>query len=302
MKQLSLLFSLIFVCCVLRIQAQEISKTDRAFQENLIEKAVEAAKKAYDIAPIQDLIESGQLTWPEAQASAYIAKAFVLKRIHKRALRKYEHEAEITDPGVIEILDSYKRGIECCEKCRLQYKVGRYEFMESIDHKSKLFSEDLAELERAGYKKGIRGPVVGLQLMAQSDGIWLGAEVAAWGGLQPAWHFKTEKQRKFKNNSFAANAMSIAYLRSLDQNINDISFSLFQITAPIYINLTRIGVYAGKDTPLDNEFYYRPEIGIGWGRISAGYAHNFVFYKSARPFAAKHLFSLHYLTPIASNR
>jgi hypothetical protein len=106
-----------------------------------------------------------------------------------------------------------------------------------------------------------------------------------------------KKDQFFRHNPFNFNALALAYSRKLDRNLNDISFSVFQLNAPIVLNLTTIGVQFGKDTEgekITPRWYYRPEIGFGIGHLSLSAGYDLFFRKSARKASDQFFVQLRY--------
>lgn len=269
----------------------------------LIKTTRKLARRTHNLAHLQDLIASGKLTIPEAQASAYIAKAYVSGKIHEDYLEKKSDSDLNTEPIFTGILSDFDTALQICPRCSIFTKRDRYKVLADVAPRSAVTASYLPELKAAGYRPEKDG--WGLSLNAwQGHHTWLGISLSPFASIQPSYrlHYfdpKSQKQeRSVLGTSTALSAFTFSYARNLRQPVHDVSFSLIQVNAPLVLNLTTFGFQVGKDTEgkrVERGGYYRPEVGVGFENFSVSYAYNLMFKKAARQFSEKHLLQVHYL-------
>lgn len=271
-------------------------------QNDLIKAAQKEARTTRNTKPLSDLIASGQLTETRYLATAYINRAKMNQRIDKKYWHKFVWEEPIRDSLVLSILADYDQAIRTCPSCDLVAQKKRYEFLHEIAPKTEMFKDDFAKIKAAGYKPDQKGVMLSLHAW-QRSGLWLGGSISPFGKISPYYKIRfkassTDKKDKFSHNKpFNFNALALGYSRKINRNLNDISFSLFQMHAPIVLNLTTIGMQFGNDTEGEKiapRWYYRPEIGFGIGHLSLSAGYDLFFRKSARRVSDKFFVQLRY--------
>lgn len=172
------------------------------------------------------------------------------------------------------------------ENLKIGYRMRRYETLSEmkIGYPSK--SEDEYLLRQSGYKPDQTG--FSLMFTSRYDGeFWLGAEVALFGGLQLPFNFKNgygdtvEKMEMGVSGS----AFIFSHTRNMESAINESKFSILRIEAPIYVDITQVGWMrtAGR-----SYWFYRPQVGLGYGRFSLSYGFSLFFKKEARDLLNRH--------------
>jgi hypothetical protein len=79
--------------------------------------------------------------------------------------------------------------------------------------------------------------------------------------------------------------------------MNEISFSLFELNAPVSVVPARFGFQFNNTIP-HPQYYYRPEIGFGVGPLSISYAYNLMLNKLDRKNAERHMLSVRINFPV----
>ncbi len=294
---------LLFCCCLVPalLEAQDTLNSKQQFA--LIQTARKLARKTHNLAHLQELIASNKLTTPEARASAYRYKAYVSGKMHDDYLKKKLDADLKTDPIFMGILSDFDTALQICPRCSIFTKRDRYKVLADVAPRSAVTASYLPELKAAGYRPEKDGWGLSLNTW-QGHHTWLGISVSPFAMIQPSYrlHYfdpKSQKQeRSALGTSTALNALTISYARNLQQPVHDVSFSLFQVNAPVMLNLTTFGFQVGKDAEgkrLERGGYYRPEVVAGFGSVSVSYAYNLMFKKAARQFSEKHLLQVRYL-------
>jgi hypothetical protein len=271
-------------------------------QNDLIKAAQKEVRTTRNTKPLSDLIASGQLTENRYLATAYIQRAKMNQRIDKKHLNKFVWEEPIRDSLVLSILADYEQAIRTCPSCDLVIQKKRYEFLHEIAPKTEMFKDDFAKIKAAGYKPNQEGVMLSLHAW-QRNGWWLGGSISPFGIISPYYRMRfkspsTDKKDKFYwKTPYSFNALALGYSRKINRNLNDVSFSVFQMHAPIVLNLTTLGAQFGKDTEGEKiapRWYYRPEIGVGIGHLSLSAGYDLFFKKSARKASDQFFVQLRY--------
>ena len=78
-----------------------------------------------------------------------------------------------------------------------------------------------------------------------------------------------------KNLTVSASGLIVGFARNLESELNDINFSLLRIEAPLFVDLLKFGYISSSEGV--NEWYYRPELGIGYSYFQLSGAYNVFF-------------------------
>ncbi|HWY33150.1 MAG TPA: hypothetical protein VNX68_00805, partial [Nitrosopumilaceae archaeon] len=254
---------------------------------------------------INNLLDSKKITYIKYIAGLYAARAAVYEEKYDK---EFEIEYKLLEDTmenfyIKSVLRDYKISIDTCVFCEPLHRLGRKEFLESSAVNDSMFLDDRSYLKKHGFKEEREGLVVGINYFkGKSD--WAGIEVAGSGILMPRYVLRNidpvdGKKKKVDDQPipFAGNAFTLGFNQNLNQRAHEFTFSLLQITSPFIINIAKFGLIQSPLTP-KGSWFYRPEVGIGWGWISAGYSYNFVFSKSDRNQFEKHLFIVKLNYPI----
>lgn len=274
-------------------------------QRQQVKDAIKESKSKGSTAPLDALLASGVLKDKQVVSEALTAKASLTTRQYK--LKTLKADMANNGPLTRSILATYQQAIDTCPRCDLQPIYNRYQLLEKLDHYDNPYKNDLETLRHAGLKRTTIGVVIGPQYMLGRDH-WLGGEVALAGVFQPAYKMgKTDPDTKQymtfrKTPPVAMSALTFSYFRNLSENANDFSFSLGQFTSPVALNLTRFGWQSGDYWNDRRAWFYRPDIGVGFGRISLHYAYQLMLKKADRDRAEKHLFQVKFLQVFGKKR
>lgn len=172
------------------------------------------------------------------------------------------------------------------EKMKVGYIYRRYETLEMYKPSYSGMSEDKDQLEKNGYKNDIGGFELHLTTKYDNE-FWIGLEASIFGRLQSPFHFKDDYGATIKRSKRgkSMSGFTFSYLRNLQTNASESKFSIIKIEAPLYINITQVGYIkqAGQ-----SYWFYRPELGLGYGRFSLSYGFNIFFKKSSSDVISRH--------------
>jgi len=174
------------------------------------------------------------------------------------------------------------------ENLMIEYIFRRYVVMEKYGKYNEIES-DYAALKSAGYKKDRDG--IGVFLKSKYDGdFWLGLEGAVFSGTGGRYKLVNGYGEVFtKGRDISATALSLSYLRNLNRKWSEWSFSILKLEAPIYIDIIQFGQLYTAD---ESYFFYRPEVGVGYGPITLSYGFNVFFKKGVEDGVQRHMVNL----------
>lgn len=270
-------------------------------QSRMLDNAYKDALKNKSIDSLQNLINSNKLTDTGLIALANSRKAMVLNAIHSSQIQNFAKGDQSELKVVSEILESYKTAIDTNDVCKLTHQVDRMKFLKKIKDTTALYKNDLKELKSNGYQEEFGSFDIGINFMKGNHN-WLGADVSLVTYNGDRW---MSKKNKFETKQylvpfsmpFKMGFLNVSYLRNLTNSDYDLSFSLFQLTSPMVFNVTKFGYQKSEQTGL-KYWYYRPEIGLGWGCFAIYYSYNCKLTKQSSPVSEKHLLNLRITVPI----
>jgi len=215
--------------------------------------------------------------------------------LRSRALRDkiLDKERIYTDS----VLHYYQNAIDACSDCAIKYRFTRLEFLDKLKDKT-LYNSEVASLKLLGYKPPAKirsGFSFGVSSQFGNNN-WIGVNAAFVEDYLPNYFSKDYNAWGYK-----ASSMTIEILKNTQQNAWDVSFSVLKLTAPIHIDVMKFG-YQRFSSENKIYWYYRPEIGIGWNVLSAGYAYNIYFKKPNSLLPERHLFFLRLSYPLIKFR
>ena len=166
------------------------------------------------------------------------------------------------------------------ENDKLIFRYRRFYVMEQIDPNYKNYDSDLSLLKTQGFKED----KFGLAFFATSryDGeLWLGGELAIFSGLGPRFKLKDNDGSIVAKNNLtkAASFLTLGYARNVQSEMEDFSVSLIRIEAPLFIDIFKLGFV---NTPDQTNWFYRPEIGVGYSIFQLSVGYNLFFKKDGR--------------------
>lgn len=268
----------------------------------LVKNAVAEAKSKKSIAPYQTFMDTLKVVSSRNQAYILGKKFDLLADFNKKKLRDLESKEFEKEPFMKELTVLMQQMIDTCEYCKLHSMAGRYEFLKKYEIGAELRKKDSMAIFPAGYKPEIDGSMLGVRL-SQGKDTWIGGEFAVKSFFQPRYRLKkwdkthTTYEVVETKTSFAMSILSIAYAYNWNKKVHDLSFNFLQITSPLVLKPIQFGMQKQVGIQEPFEPYYRPEIGFGFGRLSASAGYNIMFRKEARANAEKWMFNLNFIFP-----
>lgn len=199
------------------------------------------------------------------------------------------------------------KGIAICKPCKVSYKLERLKLLKMWNqNESDYYKNEFNELLKMGYKPKKKGISFGPTLM-QSQDTWIGAEIGFLSILKPKYVAQEinpttnimevlSKQRRFKMEWLV---YSRAY--SLQNAFHEWAISIFQISDPIFLNFTKIGMRTislgeGLQRERLRNIFYRPEIGVGYKNFILSYSYHYQNYSEKfKNFDQPHGITIRYL-------
>ncbi len=297
---------LLFSVITLRMCAQGTTPLSIEDQNKLIHEVSSIGDADAKLKAIDELIRSGKLTFDGQIASLYSGRAQTLWEVYELHEADSKEGAELAEQMAIDsVLAYYKKAIDACVFCQPVHRQERAQFLHDVDKEyNSPYAEDMTFAKDHGYKETQQGFLLGVNYMGgKSD--WFGVTVSPFGQIAPRYKIMNTDPADGKVKMVDRNLVPVSlnlFPFEYNQNLNqptshELSLSLFQMTSPLLINVTKLGFTQSFETPKPS-WFYRPEIGIGWGFISVGYAYNFVFSKSDRHLMDTHMFVLKVSYPI----
>lgn len=277
-------------------------KTEMLKQNKLIYDAVKYVEKNRSVDTLENVLRSGKITNPSIYSDGHAEKAWILEHIHKDEIKKYMNGDTSQRILINEILSCYKTSIDSNSRYKLYYLPYRAKFLEKINDRSVLYKNDVEELHAAGYiNKSVSALNFGIDYMRGRSN-WLGGEVSLLNLYGDRWgRVRSDSIAKKYKIPFVwpttMSLLSVIYMHNFEQSKTDFSFSIFHLVSPFVINITKFGYQKDNKTEIRN-WYYRPEIGIGWNFVSIYYSYNFVFDKTVRRSSEKNLLNIKLLLHI----
>lgn len=304
-----------FICCVAFLSLAQVKEDSFSNQKKLIETAVNKSDELLQISPIDSLIYSQKITFPELQAYLFEEKAV---RVHYRykiyGFGRMKDSVEFLRfaEEVLNCYDSAYEKATCIRKPEILYK--RFVFLKEQVYLyrqdlnpelSRLYKRDLEALKSMAYVPEKDGYGAGA-FVVQGNETWLGLEFSIFSSLTDSKRleiscndtlYHTNQNRDFR----LYNMLTFSYSRAITSNQNDFSLSLIEFYSPLVILPAKLGVVYNGDLKATS-FYYRPTLGIGYKSWSLTYSYNLMFSKQARDWAEKHMLTLRFSSPFTNHR
>lgn len=242
---------------------------------------------------ISTLLESDSYKLTDKQkADLYSIRGRMTTYLNKKNIKK---RSSSTHPKLKASYADLTKAISLIpeENDKLKYIARRYYVLEKYKPYYEDYKSDQNKLIANGLKKDKVG--LGASAVVRFDGdFWVGAELSLFSGYAPPFQIKDKNGDIVlsKKMTISASGLVFGFTRNLEKDLNDYSFSLLRIEAPIFIDITKFGYIQAPGGK--NHWYYRPEIGIGYSifQLSSGYN---LFYKNDGTENLSH-FSLNFRT------
>jgi hypothetical protein len=213
--------------------------------------------------------------------------------------------------GALEIFKLFDKAIEYAEdknskdylrRVRMNYIIvtGLYDFLDDL-YRDQIFDsmqetiENMTGSEKIiyetlnqDYQKTGHNPFnfyfginLGLNYLKGKDN-WLGGEFS--------FDLTNQKNPFLQPNHFSF--FGTSYLYNVTNKSADVSLYLMQVRS-IYLfqlNLIQFGLHSSSSH--GSSWFYKPEIGLGFGPVSISYGYNLTFNKDVRPYTETHFISL----------
>jgi len=260
-------------------------------QMKLIEVAEKKCLQTKSIIPLDELKNSGKIADSTNYTEMMLTRAEVLVKISPEVGDSLAPEVKK------DILDSYEEAIEYCKRCELITRLRRYEYLKISDKKSQLYNEDLSILKTAGYKPDKEGFGLGLSYNRGKHN-WIGGKFSLFA-LQTRIYEMTQLNPQTKERetvskewyTISLDAVSLNYAYNIDNSAQEFYIDLLKMNTPFNISISQFGFQKLPGKP-GVHWFYRPELGLGYGIISVAYSYNFIFDKEIRPLTETHLLTL----------
>lgn len=289
-NRLRFTFILLTISICALAQEKSTENENDSIQYNQVYQALIKSEKQNTTLPVDSLLESNEIILDEYLAKLYYFKATFLAK--KYNLTKYNATTDTVSfqTKTQEILRYFDLAIQ---------KSDCY-FLAKYQHRKYLFLLDLVEEYRNGlnqefiiqYKsiksqlkeKGLRPKRFGFGVTGDyhiGRQQWLGVGFSLMSGYNPSVKYKSicdGEMWKYKQDPRASgvNFFTFNYAFSLTNRLNDFSFSLIELYAPIRLVPTKFGYFKDPVSGGTN-YYYRPGIGLNIGVFSISYSYNFIF-------------------------
>ena len=275
---------------VLFAQKEDSLQVEKEYK--IIDSAYRDYRKTQDISVLTTMQSTNLMQTSKGKSGLSMslaeAKIDLLKKLSKR-----DAPATQTDSIRKEIYGDFALAISHCKECANLNRAARLEFLQA-QKDTNFYKAELAALQELGYPKSREGISLGVTTFIGRD-YWLGASFSLNELYNPPSKFRyykdplTGESFSKRYTTLKAAFFNFEILWNLNRQAKDINFSWIRISAPFYLDITKIGAMSFA---YDNKiyWYYRPEIGFGWNIVSFGYAYNHIFVKSQRDNKERHAF------------
>ncbi|MCD6067265.1 MAG: hypothetical protein K0S33_2091 [Bacteroidetes bacterium] len=285
---------LMILACVLFCLETKAQTNDLSFEQQyeLVQKVdMNYSSMPERIKEIDQLLASGKITRKSYIADLYAMQAGSLIALHKNKLWEYtENKPDSgTQKILTEIYDLYNKAVDTCTGCTPKYIFKRYEFEAGYDFLESKTEADLQQLKTFGYKPDKEGISAGLTYSHSKRSDYIGIEFGAASFYTPVYQLLSRDPDTGVEEVVDDNIAPICFhvfVAGFNKNISrqgyEVWLSPMQMTSPLMINVTKFGFsehYISGQKPL---WFYRPEIGLGWGAFSVNWGYSIYLKKDTR--------------------
>jgi hypothetical protein len=301
MKRLTIIIILVCLTSNMFSQSDTLSRRE---QEKLVNNAWSLSYSRLSIKPVDDLLKSNQITYNDLiiDLRLSLCEDIILKNNMPTLI-------EIID--TITFLKNVNNYLDCINEkteksdCQQYYHSLFLKYMfftnlkrlNNLDNQDliDLYNKNLKELKTVGFYPEVEGFGSGISFIKNND-IWIGAEFSVYNynwfelsKLKTTCNGKTHTERLSGGFFKMIKAFTVGYNRSFKFNYNDFSISLIDYCSPVYIAPLKFGIFQNNILK-NNNFYYSPMIGVGFGPVSLIYSYKYYFSKQARATYDKNYF------------
>lgn len=304
-----LLLCLICISLQLYSQKKPYSRDD---QSRIISRVSQKAYSLCDIYPIDSLLNSDVITYPELKSDILVDKAELLAKINRILDKESFHDSLVFRTHLNEIMDCYKQSLNS-SVCTYTFIIYcRYEFVKKvmsahekrIDDLFLIYLQDRKHLKSKGFKPERDGFGSSVYFMKGKEN-YLGVDFSFYSSYDHE-NYITSKCDSItytwtvQGIPIAINGLTFSYCRS-SSGINDLSASLVDLCSPFSFSPLKLGYMIGPG--IDAGFFYRPSLGLPLlGFITISYSYNFMLSKKARTNSEKSLLYFKVSYPITNQR
>ena len=146
--------------------------------------------------------------------------------------------------------------------------------------------QDLIFLKQHGFPNEYEGITFAAAFFGGPTANYVGMEVSAKGYMQPSYRLKNYNEKKKRKTGIDGMFISPSYSffvfgfnQCISRREYECWFSPFQLTSLLGFNLTKVGFTKTYAEGGNIHWFYRPELGLGWGAFSYGLGYTIPFNK-----------------------
>jgi hypothetical protein len=124
--------------------------------------------------------------------------------------------------------------------------------------------------------------------------IWVGPEVT----LSSFYKLPNDEDMSIFVEAFVFSWSKKISTNTIQDDYNCFDFNCMRISSPLTISLIKFGFINRPDNE-KNTWYYKPEIGVGFGHVSLFYSYNAFFNKVPNNIHEKHMFNIRFSKQIS---
>ena len=305
-------FTLLCLFCIsLQLYSQK-KPYSRDAQHSLISQVYHEADSLCIIRPIDSLLNTDVITFPELKSEMFIEKAELLAKINRVMDKESCHDSLVFRTNLNEIMDCYSQALNSSACTYTLIIYCRYEFVKKlmsahekrIDDLFLIYLQDRKYLKSKGFKPERDGFGASFYFMKGKEN-YLGVDFSFYSSYEHENYITSKCDSitytyRVQSVPIALNGLTLSYCRSLS-GINDLSVSIVDFCSPISFSPLKLGYMTGPG--IDQGFYYRPSIGLPiFGFITISYSYNFMLSKKSRTNSEKSLVYFKVSYPITNQR
>jgi len=281
---------LISWCCI----AQE-----KVSYNKQIEEKAKLAEKNKDIAIFDEFVKQNPATNEISEQWVNVKRAKTLMNILKEDV---EGNTQNGQKALRSYIAETQKGIDSCSLCSICDKIDRFEFLDKFRlKKNKFYQTEIRELRKLGFRQDRSGVAMGI-VLSQNNATWIGGEVSLLSYYSPTYIIKDPLNPKLpilqSKRTMYLFVLPFTYSLDVQNKYTEWTVALFQLNAPIMINITKFG-YRNEIATWKGSAFYRPEIGVGFGKFSLNYHYTMFFNKNYKDVSTKHGITLRFASILA---
>ena len=280
---------LLLVCVLGKAQTDTLSDQGQA---DLLYGASWVSDPHDRLITLNDLLKSGRITKESYIAGIYTRLAETTHELNFDLLEDCGYNDSLSEECKVvfdEIFAYYDKALAMCEFCAPTNILSRYGFEENYPYYEKQAEKDMAALKEFGYKEDRTGVPLGFTYTKTPKSDYIGIELSPVGFLQSRYKMrnlnkKTGKREVINSNLVPLNyqAFTCGFNKNITRTGYEVWFSMGQLTSPLVINPVKFGFTENYVSNEKVHWFYRPELGLGWGVFSVNCGYNLVFKKAFR--------------------